>query len=218
MKAKVSLFCSALALLIALSGAQAYAQMSDKELKKELRERVDRDSKKSAKELTKEGWKVMPGKLPLEKQIAESKYTELDEDEGGEKRFFMGTHQAVGGNYTAAKQIADNRARVELAQSVYTAIAQKIEDQVANTDFGEGDMATIDEFVSANKSIVAAQLQGVVPVLEIYREKSKGQFEVRVMVTIEAQKALKAAKMGYYNELKNKSQKLADELDAILGY
>ncbi len=218
MKANVRLFSWALALLVALAGSQSYAQMSDKELKKELKERVDRDSKKSAKAMVKEGWKVMPGKLPLERQIAESKYAELDENEEGEKFNFIGTHQAVGGNYTAAKQIADNRARVELAQSVYTTIAQKIEDQVANTDFGEGDIATIDEFVSANKSIVAAQLQGVTPVLEIYREKSKGQYEVRVVVKIEAAKALKAAKMGYYNELKNKSQKLADELDAILGY
>lgn len=195
-----------------------YAQKTDKELKKELKAKADKDSQKTAKDLIKNGWKVMPGKLPLEKQIQESRYAEIDETETGEKRFFVGTHQAIGGNYSAAKQIADSRAHAELAQSVYSVIAKKIEDQVASTDYGDGDLETIDEFVTANKTIISAQLSGITPVLEIYREAPKSKYEVMVAVKIDAEKALKMAKQGLHKALKQKSDKLAADLDAILPY
>ncbi|MDL2231689.1 hypothetical protein LJB85_03010 [Porphyromonadaceae bacterium OttesenSCG-928-L07] len=205
-------------LALAMACPVVYAQKSDKELKKELKAKADKDSRKTAKTLEKEGWKVMPGKLPLEKQIQESRYAEIDETETGERRFFIGTHQAVGGNYSAAKQIADSRAHAELAQSIYSVIAKKIEDQVASTDYGNRDLETIDEFVSASKTIISAQLSGITPVLEIYREAPKKQFEVMVSVKIDAEKALKMVKKGLYNELKAKSEKLAADLDAILPY
>lgn len=215
MKTTKILVC-ALALLIA--AAPAFAQKSDKELKKELKQNVIRDNRRMAKQMAKEGWRVMPGKLSLERQLQEAQYAELDQTPEGEKRFFIGTHTAIGGNYTAAKQIADNRARVELAQSVNTLVAQKIQEQVANKDFGEGDIQVIDEFVSANQSLVAAQLTGVTPVLEIYRNLPKGQCEVRVVVSMEAQKALKAAREALRPGLEQKAERLAEDLEAILPY
>ncbi len=206
------------ALAIAIAVPSVSAQMTEKELKKELAKKVDKDSKKEAKVLKKEGWKVMPGKLPLEKQIQQAKYTELDRNENGSARYFTGTHQALGGNYSAAKQIADNRANLELAQSIYNDIARKIKDQVASNNFGGKDIEVIDEFVSANQSVVSAQLQGVESVVEMYREKGSGQYEVRTFVRIDADKALKMSKYGYYNLLKEKSQALADTLDKMLDY
>lgn len=206
------------ALALVLASPAIYAQKTNKELKKDLKTKVQKDMRKEAKKLGKEGWRVMPGKLPLDRQLQDSRYAELDTNQEGEKRFFTGNHQAVGGNYTAAKQIADDRARLELAQSIYGVIAQKIESQVASKDFGDGDIETIDQFVSAHKSIISAQLQGVTHTLEMYRQNKNGQYEVRVMVKTDAEKALKLAKAGLRNELQNKSAKLAQDLDRILPY
>ena len=61
--------------------APAMAQQSSKELKKELRAKVERDCRKDAKQLEKDGWKVMPGKLPIEKQMQNARFAELDTDE-----------------------------------------------------------------------------------------------------------------------------------------
>lgn len=199
-----------------VAAPQASAQKTDKELKKELKAKADKDSRKTAKQLKKEGWKVQPGKMPIEKQVQAAKYAELDVNEKGEKRFFIGTHQATGGNYSAAKQIADNRARLELAQNISTDIKQKIQEQLANTDYGDGDLVVIDEFVSANTSLISAQLSGVTPVLEIYREGKNNQYEVQVVVKIDADKALKDAKRGLSGGLKEKSEKLAQDLDKLL--
>lgn len=217
MKTTMKMLACMVALLFVVP-AVSYAQKSDKELKKDAKSKVLRDNRKIAKQLTKEGWKVMPGKLSIERQLQEAQYAELDEMPDGQKRFFVGTHSAVGGNYSAAKQIADNRARLELAQSVNSQVAQKIKEQLANKDFGEGDIQLIDEFVSANQSLVSAQLNGVTPVLEIYRELDKGQNEVRVVVKMEAAKALKAAREALRPGLKEKAERLAEELDQVLPY
>ncbi len=214
MNALVKTICLAAALLVAIPAANA--QQSDRDLKKELRKNADRESRKEAKQLKKEGWKVMPGKLPLDKQIQATKYAELDRSDKGEKLYFVGTHQAVGGNYTAATQIANDRARLELARSVCAEVGQKIEQQMANTDFGQGDIKIIDEFVSANKSIVSARLHGATPTLEIYRIGENGQYEARVALKIDAQQALRDAKAGLSAGLKEKSAKLAADLDKIL--
>lgn len=217
MKTTIKALLCAMAIMVA-APAVSNAQMTQKELKKELNKKVDKDSRKEAKALKKDGWKVMPGKLPLDKQIQAAKYSELDKNAEGASRYFTGTHQAIGGNYSAAKQIADNRAYLELAQSVYNDIARKVKDQVASNNFGGKDIEVIDEFISANQSLVSAQLQGAESVIEMYREKDHGQYEVRVFVRIDAEKALKMSKNGYYNLLKEKSQELANTLDKMLDY
>lgn len=216
MKTFINIMVCALAMAIAVPAANA--QKSNRELKKESKVKVQKESRKEAKKLIKDGWQVMPGKLPMDRQIQDAKYAELDTNDKGEKLFFIGTHKAIGGNYSAAKQIADDRARQELAQSVSNEIARKIEGQLANRNYGEGDIEAIDKFVSANKSIVSAQLQGVTPVVEMYREMENGQYEVNVVVKMDADKAMRLAREGLRNELSKQSEALASDLDKILPY
>ncbi|MEG1936303.1 MAG: hypothetical protein RR908_03240 [Rikenellaceae bacterium] len=194
----------------------SFAQLSDKELKKDLKERVDKDARKEAKTLTKEGWKVMPGKLSIERQIQDAQYAALDIDENGEKLNFIGTHQAIGGNYSSAKQIADNRAHIEIANAIGKAITGKAQDQVSNRNLGDNDIELIDEYVSGNKSVVSSVLHGITPVLEIYRQLPDGKYEVMVTVSVNAHKALRDAKIALQAELKDKSQNIIDHLDKIL--
>lgn len=214
----------ALTLALAASAGEVSAQAVTREqkkeqkaLSKELKAKADKDSRKEAKALAKDGWRVMPGKLPLEKQIQEAKYSELmDNDEGTGRRFLTATHQSMGGNYSAAKQIADDRARVELAQAIYNDVSGKIKSNLGSTNFGKGDVAAIDEFVSANQSVISAQLKGVEQIIEIYRETGQGVFEVRVFVRIDAEKALRDSQNSYYNLLYKRSEKLASEFNQIL--
>lgn len=211
---KIRLF---LIITLMLTLTFANAQTTNKELKKDLKSKVDKDCRKTAKELRKAGWMVMPGKLPMDRQIQDSRYAELEQLPDGTKAYMIGTHQAVGGNYSAAKQIADSRARTELAQHISTTVAQNIKDQVSNLNLGDGDIEVIDETIAASKSVILAQLSGIIPTLEIYRELDKSQYEVKVVLSISYQKALKAAKMSIRSELKKKSEQLAKDIDAALA-
>lgn len=215
MKTTIKVFICSLVLLFAYSSVDA--QSSDKALKKDLKAKVEKDCRKTAKKLEKEGWKVMPGKLPLERQIQDSRYAELDKDKNGEKMYFTGTHKTIGGNYSAAKKIADDRARTELAGHISATISELIKGKLSSTDYGDKDIEVIDEFVSANKNLVSVALQGVFPVLEIYREKDD-KTEVQVMVKTNAAEALKLAKKAYRDKLYQQSADLAKELDELLPY
>lgn len=216
MKSFFKVTVAALAILMAVP--PAYSQKSNKELKKDLKAKVYKDSKKEAKKLTKEGWKVMPGKLPLERQIQDSKFAELDEDKDGNKLYFVGQNQSDGGNYTAAKQIATSRATLELARTLNTFMAEKVREKQATNDYGDGDLETVAEFISANSSIAEARLQGVVPVLEMYKENKDRTYTVNVVVKVNAEEALKHLKKAYMAELKKESDKLAGDLDAVMPF
>lgn len=204
-----------LAAVVAMCSVDALAQKSDKELKKELRERVNRECVKEAKKMAKEGWKVMPGKLPLERQIQEARYAELDTDAEGQKMFFVGTHQATGGNYSAAKQICDTRARVEIAQQVGAAVAQQVKDQMSSRNLGDGDLELVDQTLSASTTQVAAKLSGVTPVVEMFRELAGGKYEVRVVVAAPYKATLKAAKSALMDNLKKSTEKLSVDVDKM---
>lgn len=197
--------------------AQTSAQQSHKELRKELRERVNRECVKTAKQMTKEGWRVMPGKLPLERQIQEARYAELDTNEdGGGRMNFIGTHQAIGGNYSAAKQICDTRARAEIAQQVGSTIAQQVKDQMFSRNLGDGDLELLDETLSASTTQIAAKLPSVTPIVEMYRELGGGKYEVHMVVSAPCKQTLKVVKQALVNDLKKKTETLAAEVDKML--
>lgn len=215
MRTFVKIWMSTLVLVFAYSTLDA--QSTNKQLKKDLKSKVEKDCRKEAKRLQKEGWKVMPGKLSIERQIQEGRFSELNKDEDGNPLYFTATHQAKGGNYSAAQKIANDRARMGLAENISTTFSELVKEKLANTDYGEGDIETIDEFVSTNKNLVSLSLQGVLNVVEIYRE-SGNMVEVQVMVKVKMADALKAAKKAYGDKLRQKSEKLAKELDEIVKY
>lgn len=215
MRTFVRVWISALILIFAYSTLDA--QSTNKQLKKDLKSKVEKDCRKEAKRLKKEGWKVMPGKLPIERQIQEGRYSELNKDENGNPLYFTATHQAKGGNYSAAQKIASDRARMGLAENISTTFSGLIKEKLASTDYGDGDIETIDEFVSTNKNLVSLSLQGISNVVELYRE-SGNVVEVQIMVKVKMADALKAVKKVYQDKLRQKSEGLAKELDEIIKY
>lgn len=210
----VNMLLCTLVLLVASPGG--YAQDNTKELKKDLTARVEKDARKTAKTYEKEGWKVMPGKLPLERQIQDCRYAELEKDGQGKRVYLTGTHMATGGNYSAAKKIADSRAKTELAEQLNSRIDEIIKDNVSNNDYGDKDIEVIDKCISANKHLVSARLNEAIPVLEIFREGTNNTYEVQVFYKIEAKSAIKNTKMLYRTELSKESEELAKKLDELL--
>lgn len=208
---KVGLCACAFVLMVLTAGAQT----SNKELKKELKAKVEKDCRKEAKRLAKEGWRVMPGKLSLEKQIQEGRFAELSEDDKGAPLYLTATHSAQGGNYSAAQKIAYDRARQQLAGNISTSITELLKNNVANTNYGEEDLELIDEFVSTSQNLVSLSLQGVSTVLEIYRENGNVT-EVQVMLKVNMADAMKAAKESLKTKLQEQSEDLARKLDQLL--
>jgi len=88
--------------------------------KSQLTAKASKDARKNAKKLTKEGWTVAPGALPLEKQLDKSYMMQYEFDENQFPKYIMGEAMAIAENYDAAKMQALELAKQNLAGQIQT--------------------------------------------------------------------------------------------------
>lgn len=207
-----------LALTLVLFSGVAFAQdfnanaLSRKEVKK-----LEKSAKKEAKKLAKDGWQVTPGALNLEAQLTRS-YKMLQEvDENYYPKFVMAEAMSVGNNYDAAKMQAIDLAKLNLAGMLQTEINSLIESTVANEQLEPEEAQSVVETVSASKNKISQSLGRVITVTEAYRTLSNKNKEVLVRIGYNAETAKKQAMDVVKQELKNKGNKLHDQLDKMLG-
>ncbi len=187
--------------------------------KEQLKEKASKDARKESKRLKKEGWKVAPGSLPLEKQL-DRVYTmqfEMDLNTGFPK-FIKGEAMSTGGNYDAAKMQAINLAKIELAGNIQTEVMGLIENRVGNKQLSPEEAESTSESVMGAKNAIAQSIGQTIVALEIYRDLHNKNKEVRVIIMYNAEMAKTAAKKAIREDLEKKADNLVDQLDNILGF
>lgn len=186
--------------------------------KKELNSRATKSARAAAKTYTKEGWKVAPGALPLEKQLDRAYGMQYEYDDNAYPRYIMAEAMSIGENYDAAKMQALELAKQNLAGQVQTEITALVESSVANKQLSSEEAASLTETVSASKNLISQSIGRVIPVVECYRVLSNRNKEVRVQIAYNSKMALEAAKTAIRDELQKKGEKLHDQLDKIMGF
>ena len=171
------IFAIAMMLLVAVSSMNAQDQKQilkerqeiAKLSKKELNSRATKSARKAAKTYVKEGWKVAPGALPLEKQLDRAYGMQYEYDDNAYPRYIMAEAMSIGENYDAAKMQALELAKQNLAGQVQTEITALVESSVANKQLSDEEAASLTETVSASKNLISQSIGRVIPVVECYR-------------------------------------------------
>lgn len=192
-------------------------QKEEKVLNKDLKKKAIKEARKEAKELEKDGFRTPVGKLPLDKQLEASWQKQVEMDTDGNPYWYVSSSRAIGGNQSAAALQATNMAKLDLAGQIQTKVSQLIEAKVANDDLGQQEAASLSNVVAASKSVISATLGRTVPMVEVYRTLPNKNVEVMVTLGYSLDAANKAAVKAIRQELANKSEELAQELDK-LGY
>lgn len=219
----------AMALIVACSCAFAQTAEERKQLikerqevqklaKKDLKKKVDKNTKKEAKRLAKQGWQVKPGALPLEKQLERSYLMQYEFDENNFPKYIMGEASSIGENYDAAKVSANALAITNLAGNIQTEVTALVENTVANKQLAPEEAASIAETVMSSKNLISQSIGRTIPVVEAFRVNSKGNQEVLVRIAYNSQMAKDAAKKAVREELEKKGQNLHEQLDKVLGF
>ena len=220
----------AMALIIACGGAFAQKSADERKqlikerqevqklAKKDLKAKVDKNTKKEAKRLKKEGWEVKPGALPLEKQLERSYLMQYEFDENLFPKWIMGEASSIGENYDAAKVAANSLAITNLAGNIQTEVTALLENTVANKQLSPEEAASIAETVMSSKNLISQSIGRTVPVMECFRVNSKKNHEVLVRIAYNAQMAKEAAKQAVRDELEKKGNNLHEQLDKVLGF
>jgi len=203
----------------AQSKTDVYKQRQEqiKQKRKMLNEKASKDAKKEAKDLIKQGWKVAPGTLPMEKQLDRLYLLREDIDDEGYPSYVFGTAQSTGGNYDAAKMQATALAKQDLAGQIETSVGALIDNNIETKQLDGGDAVSITRSLSAGKQLIQNKLGRVIPVLEIYRETGKGR-EVRVTIAYNFNMAKTIAKSTIQQDLESRGDSLSKKLDTILGW
>lgn len=230
---KTRKFILALVALFTFAAIQpTFAQKTDKQLKKELHSRADRTARKEARRLAKkEGWKVFPGALPMEKMLEKSYMMQYDTDEDGQPRYITASGNGVGGSRTAAKLAAIETAKNELAGLIETRMAQLISTNIANLQLSTVDAESETKVLASAKNMVAMTLSGVRPIVVLYRDRSsmkkardigrtdrvkKGKVEVQVRLFYSEENASKVAKKAIKETLKEDLKNNEEDLKKLM--
>lgn len=191
-------------------------KMEAKLTSSQIDKKVSKLAKEEAKKLTKEGWEVSAGVLPLEKQLDKAYNMAYEFDESLLPKYIFGNARSFGQTYDAAKMQAVNNAKVELAGMIETEVTALTESTVANSQMAPEDAVSINEAVQATKSLIAQKLGRVFISTECYRKTKKG-YEVEVTIAYNAKMAIDYAKQVIKARLEEKGQDLHNELDAMWG-
>ena len=217
-----------LGICLMASTTMSYAQLTDDQIKErkalkkaskaELNEKATKTARKEAKKLAKEGWKAAPGALPLEKQLDRSYLMQMEYDEDMFPKYIIGEAMSIGQNYDAAKMQALELAKQNLAGQIQTEITALIESNVSNEQLEAEEAVSITRTISASKALISQNIGRTIPLVEVYREKSNKNKEVRVYVAYNSKMAKAAAKKAIREELEKKGENLQKKLDEILGW
>lgn len=170
----------AMGLIIAISGALAQPNTSDKALWKQ--------AKKRAKELVKEGWKTN-GSKSIEGYLFEH-LMKLEENESNQELISDVIGQTNVQTMNQAKRWAIINASTEYATSAIQMVKGKITSEITA---GIEDVSSVDNFYAGYESCVVKEIQGELKLsFSLYREKKDGKIDCRIYYLINEDSASKA--------------------------
>ena len=190
---------------------KAIAKLSSSELNK----RASKAARKEAKKLTKEGWRVAPGQLPLEKQLDKAYNMYYEYEESGLPKYIIGDAMSPGAIYDAAKMQALELAKTNLAGMIQTEVTALIESTVANEQITQEQAQSIARTVQASKNLIVQRLGRTFTVTECYRTLPNKTVQVRVTLAYNARMAVDEAKAIVNAQLEARGEDLHEQLDAI---
>lgn len=183
--------------------------------KKEVAEKASKEAKKDAKKFAKEGWKVTPGTPPIDKQLDKSWNMQCEIDENLNPKYIIGEAMSIGEVYDAAKFQAIELAKQRIAGLIGTEATAVVRLAEANDQLAHDEANSVEEAISSSEHLILQSLGRVLPVVEVYREKTNKNKEVYVRLAYSFDMAMQQAKKVLRDELKKKSEELSKKVDCI---
>lgn len=210
-------FTTVLTIVIALLIAMPTIAQSEKSIKKDIKKKAMKQARKEAKKLKKDGFKVAPGQLPMEKQIEQTWIKRCETNDKGQKSWFIADARSVGESHTAAKLQANEVAKISLAGQIGTEVAGLVETNIANAQLNSEDAASVTETVATFKSLVGSKMGRTNTLFEADKQIGKNT-EVFITIGYNYQEAINIAKDILKSEMKDKAGINSEKLEQILDF
>lgn len=207
---KMILLC-AVALLSSVCYSQSAIELAKQQSevnaagKKYLNPKADKEAKKQAKALKKEGWTVPAGSKSIEQQITSSyRYREEQmANSSGDpvNRYIVQTGFAEGGTFNSSYAQSRLNAMISLASAIKTQLVATMKSSIGNAQKSALTTASLEKFEQKADAIVDETLTNVVPLLTVYRRTSGGIYEVQATFAFDKKEILELMKLKLESEL-----------------
>jgi hypothetical protein len=167
--------------------------------------------------MKKEGWKVNPGTLPLDKLTENAWKKQLQTDEKGDPRYITADGDAVAETKTAAELQAIEMGKLQLAGLIESNISALISGNIANAQLSTKDAASVTEIVASSKNLIATKLGYVNPFYKVYKNIGDNKVKVQVKLFYDTKQSLQIAKKVVRKELKDKLKLNEEKLEKLMG-
>ncbi len=205
-----------LTVLALFFAAVAFAQNTEKEQKNDLKEKAMKSARQQAKAYAKDGWKTMPGSIPMDKLLEDAWMKQMATDDNGQPKYITADGNGVAESKSVAEAQAIEFAKLQLAGTIESNIASSINANLANSQESTADATSITEIVQSSKNIIAQQMGYINPAFKLYRDLKDKKIEVQVRIFYETSQSLLIAKKAIRKELKEKLQKTDEQVDKLL--
>ncbi|HNX87143.1 MAG TPA: hypothetical protein PKN12_09455 [Bacteroidales bacterium] len=205
-----------LTLLAVFFSMAVTAQNTEKEQKKEITDKAVKSARQEAKKLSKEGWKTMPGSIPMDKLLENSWMKQVATDENGQPNYIMADGNGVAESKSVAEAQAIEFAKLQLAGTIESNIASIVKGNLANSQESTTEATSVTEIIQSSKNIIAQQMGYINPAFKLYRDLKDKKVEVQVRIFYETKQSLIVAKKAIRKELKEKLQKTDEQVDKLL--
>jgi len=176
---------------------------------------IKKEAKKEAKTLTKEGWKVAPGGIPLVHQLEDAYAKQYDKDELGFAKYYIGTSQPIAEFYDAANLQAMSAAKLDIARQLGSHMKAVIEQELANKQLPKNEAVSVAQVTAKATESINAKLGRVAPVMECSRVLENGNIQLMMRVAYPTVKALEEAKAALREKLEAEVKGLSEKLDCL---
>jgi hypothetical protein len=193
------------------------AQTTDKQITKEIKSKALKEARKEAKKLTKDGWKVNPGALPMDKILQNSWEKQYAEDEKGQPVYLTADGNGVAESKSVAEMQAVELGKLQLAGLIETNINSLVSANLGNAQLSKDEAASVTEIVQSAKNLIQVELGYVNPAYKIYREVGEKNIECQVKLFYDRKQSMDIAKKVVRKELKDKLKVNEAQLDKLIG-
>jgi len=169
--------------------------------------RVSRDTKKEAKKYIKEGWRVMPGALPIEQQLNGAYSKQVQTTEDGMPLWFVTSGSSVAQTQAAAQMQALEVAKLALVNLLESSMKSVVETDLANNQINSQDAASITKSIQVSSNKVSKKLGYIQPLLNIYKPSGTNT-EIKVLIGYNYEMARKLV----LEEMKSELQMETDDV------
>lgn len=201
-------------LTLALVVPVAYAQNLSKSEQKIL-EKMEKEARKDAKAYKKEGWKVAPGKMPIETQLLEARKLSLQQDDYGFPLYVQGSAMSTADSYDAALFQAGNLARLRITEGLETIVVETINTKQASQQISKNEATSLIQVMGESKSVAAQKIGRLIIPVEMYRELKNGKVEVSILGFYNQELAYETFVQAMHDNLLEEADELSGRIEDI---